>query len=131
MADLTELERDIMAEWDSPATTNENNNTMEQSSSEDNTNSESDSTNPEKKKRKIDHLNVDTTNENGNNLEPSLDLPTTPSTTPTLPSVEEHEPKEEYVKKEEYDKLIKVHTETITKLTHEFKLVTEEFKKEM
>ena len=129
MADLTDIERDIMAEWDSP-TTNQNNTSEQQSL--DNTNSDTNTINPEKKKRKIDHLNVDTTtNENGNNLEPSLDLPTTPSTTPTLPSVEEHEPKEEYVKKEDYDKLIKTHTEIISKLKHEFELVTDKYRKEM
>ena len=125
MADLTDLERELIAEWDSP-----NNN----SSSEDTTNSDNSNNNPEKKKRKIDHLNVDTSgNEDGitNTLEASLDLPTTPTTTPNLPSVEEHEPKEEYVKKEDYDKLIKTHTEIILKLKHEFELITDKYKKEM
>ena len=91
--------------------------------------SSEDSSDESKKKKKInvDQLNVDTSPKNDMI---SLDLPTTPTTTVT-PIGSEELAKEEYVKKEEYDKLIKTQTETVSKLTHDFNLVVSKYKKEM
>lgn len=88
-----------------------------------------------KKKRKVDHLNVDTSiaaaDTSSADAQASLDLPITPTYTGVnLPSVEP-EIKEEYVKKDEYDKLINSHTETIKKLKNDYKLMADKYKKEM
>ncbi|KAG2378955.1 hypothetical protein C9374_007593 [Naegleria lovaniensis] len=87
-----------------------------------------------KKKRKVEHLNVDTAtamDTSSADAQASLDLPITP-TYPgvNLPSVEP-EIKEEYVKKDEYDKLINSHTETIKKLKNDYKLMADRYKKEI
>ncbi|KAL9644397.1 hypothetical protein ABK040_013626 [Willaertia magna] len=94
------------------------------------------------KRRKImNELNIDTNvvsdKENeGHNEEQDkttlVELPTTPASPKNLPKDDDYESKlDEYVKKEEYDKLIRSQNEIITKLKNDFNIIVAKYKQEI